>query len=305
MTAPIISLNKNRKYIKSPLNYTGGKYKLLNQIEPLFPKEIDTFVDLFAGGCNVAININANKIIANDINNEIIKLYNYFSSANSDEIINKIDNLINKYKLSDTSRYGYSYYNCNSSSGVAKYNKEMYLKLRSDYNKNKTPLLFFVTLVFAFNNQIRFNSRGAFNMPVNKRDFNKNIRKNLKLFIDELNRKDIVFYSSDYNNIEIPNNSFVYIDPPYLATIASYNENGGWNEDKERLLLDYIDTLNSKGIKFALSNVFENKGKTNNILKKWSTKYNIYDLEHSYKNCNYQAKNKNKDSTSEILITNY
>ena len=25
-------------YIQSPLNYTGGKYKLLPQIEPLFPK---------------------------------------------------------------------------------------------------------------------------------------------------------------------------------------------------------------------------------------------------------------------------
>ena len=48
--------NKNHKwsgakhqYIKSPLNYVGGKYRLLKQIIPLFPKEIDTFVDLFSG----------------------------------------------------------------------------------------------------------------------------------------------------------------------------------------------------------------------------------------------------------------
>lgn len=34
--------------IQSPLNYTGGKYKLLPQILPLFPKDIDVFVDLFA-----------------------------------------------------------------------------------------------------------------------------------------------------------------------------------------------------------------------------------------------------------------
>lgn len=26
-------------YIQSPLNYTGGKYKLLNQLIPLFPKK--------------------------------------------------------------------------------------------------------------------------------------------------------------------------------------------------------------------------------------------------------------------------
>ena len=37
-------------YIKSPLNYVGGKYKLLNEIIPLFPNDINTFVDLFGGG---------------------------------------------------------------------------------------------------------------------------------------------------------------------------------------------------------------------------------------------------------------
>lgn len=37
-------------FIKSPLNYIGGKYKILNQILPLFPKKINNFVDLFTRG---------------------------------------------------------------------------------------------------------------------------------------------------------------------------------------------------------------------------------------------------------------
>ena len=37
-------------FVKSPLNYTGGKHKLLPQITKLFPKDIDTFYDVFAGG---------------------------------------------------------------------------------------------------------------------------------------------------------------------------------------------------------------------------------------------------------------
>lgn len=37
-------------YYKNPFNYTGSKYKLLPQILPLFPSNIDTFVDLFGGG---------------------------------------------------------------------------------------------------------------------------------------------------------------------------------------------------------------------------------------------------------------
>ena len=46
-------------YIKSPMNYTGGKYKILNNIIPSFPSGIKNFVDLFAGGLNVGINVNA------------------------------------------------------------------------------------------------------------------------------------------------------------------------------------------------------------------------------------------------------
>ena len=40
---------KTNKNICSPMNYIGGKYKLLPQILPLFPEFTGTFVDLFCG----------------------------------------------------------------------------------------------------------------------------------------------------------------------------------------------------------------------------------------------------------------
>lgn len=291
--------------LKSPLNYTGGKHKLLPQITPLFPAKIDTFVDLFAGGCNVAVNVDAKKIIANDINTDIVELYNFFKSSASGDVIAQIENIIEFYGLSNTSKYGYDKYNTNSSKGVGAYNKKAYEKLRSDYNKNPSPIMFYTTLVFAFNNQIRFNSKGEFNTPVNKRDFNKNMRKNLELFIERLKTLDISFSSKYFKDISISKDSFVYIDPPYLATLAAYNENGGWNEVKEQELLDYMDALDAKGVKFALSNVFENKGNKNTLLLEWSKKYRVHHLDYTYHNCNYQAKNKEADSTKEILVTNY
>lgn len=52
-------------FVKSPLNYTSGKYKLLPQFLEIFPKEIDTFVDLFAGGGNVAVNVVAKRYKVN------------------------------------------------------------------------------------------------------------------------------------------------------------------------------------------------------------------------------------------------
>lgn len=63
-------------YIRSPLNYMGGKYKLLQDILPSFPN-CDSFVDLFADGMNVSVNVNANNIYANDRIDELIELYEY------------------------------------------------------------------------------------------------------------------------------------------------------------------------------------------------------------------------------------
>ncbi|MEB2818608.1 DNA adenine methylase [Campylobacter upsaliensis] len=68
-------LNKKEQFIASPLNYVGGKYRLLTQLFPLFPKDINIALDLFCGGANVGINMSAREIILNDSLSELTKLY--------------------------------------------------------------------------------------------------------------------------------------------------------------------------------------------------------------------------------------
>ena len=301
---------KKEELVKSPLNYTGGKFKLLPQILPLFPEKIDTFVDLFGGGFNVGINVKASQVIYNDIEEHVVELLKYFKNNEGDAnaIIKQIDSLIDEYGLTRTDKYGYEYYECNSSEGVSRINKKPNLKLRDDYNKNKTPILFFTTIIFAFSNQIGFNSKGEFNVSVNKRDFNNNIRNNLIRFLNKMKEIEVSFYNEDFTKLKInilSQNDLVYCDPPYLITCASYNERGGWNEKKEKELLTLLDKLDERRIKFALSNVLENKGKSNDILKEWSKKYNVNYLSSSYGNCNYHTKDKSHNSTVEVLITNY
>lgn len=63
------------KYIKSPINYIGNKYKLIGQIIPLFPDNIDTFIDVFGGSGTVLINTKANKYIYNDINQYVSNIF--------------------------------------------------------------------------------------------------------------------------------------------------------------------------------------------------------------------------------------
>ena len=73
-----------RKISQSPLNYTGGKFKLLGQIFPKIPKNIDTFYDIFCGGFNVGANFfNAKKIVGIDSNKPLIELLNFIKNSSS------------------------------------------------------------------------------------------------------------------------------------------------------------------------------------------------------------------------------
>ncbi len=53
-----IDKRKESGYIRSPLNYTGNKYRILDQLIPHMPKNINVLVDLFAGGATVGLNVN-------------------------------------------------------------------------------------------------------------------------------------------------------------------------------------------------------------------------------------------------------
>ncbi len=300
--------------VKSPLNYTGGKYKLLNQIIPIFPSNLDLFVDLFSGGSNVGVNVNAKRIVCVDKQEEIIRVMELFKKYEDGFIISSLEKIIDKYNLSNSLLNGYEAYNCTSNKGLGTYNKSKYLELRKDYNNMKNnstekDLLFLTLVIYGFNNQIRFNSNGEFNIPVGKRDFNNSLRKNLKNFITKLKSKNIEFINSDFREfaIETTNNTLVYCDPPYFLGTASYNENGGWTEQDEIDLLNYLAILDSKGIKFALSNVIEHKGNKNIILEAWikEHKYNVHIIECDYNNSNYHKQQGNITKTTEVLVTNY
>ena len=293
-----ITTQVRTKSIKSPLNYIGGKYKLLEQILPLFPKKINRFVDLFAGGCNVGINANAKEIIFNDNLTYLIELFQTFHSKELETVITHIENRILEFDLSLT-------------------NEEGYKKIREFYNENKNPLDLFVLIAYSFNHQIRFNNSHKFNNPFgkNRSSFNKTMKLNLERFIIQLKTKNIQFSNVSFEKYDysfLSKNDFVYCDPPYLITTGSYNDGKrgfkGWSEKEEFDLLKILKQLNSKSVNFALSNVIEHKGKSNDILINWlnqNPSFNVNYLNKNYSNSNYQTKNRDKNGSVEVLITNY
>lgn len=302
--------------ISSPLNYTGGKFKLLSQILPLFPKKIEHFFDIFCGGCNVGINVECKQVTLIDSNAPLIYLYQTFQNLEKTEIFNWIYEIISDYGLSLVSRNGYKFYSCDSNSGLGEYNREPFNRLRNDFNKCAVLdyhyyVMLYVIIVYAFNNQIRFNSAGEFNLPVGKRDFNSKMHSKLLDFIERIQSGNYKFICQDFRDFDIgqiSENDFVYADPPYLITCATYNENGGWSSSDELDLLNFLDKLHYMGVEFALSNVLRSKGKENKILLEWLEKnsevYHVVHLKHSYSNSNYHKTDKNS-MNDEVLIVNY
>ena len=281
-----------RKFLKSPLNYIGGKYKLLPQLIEFFPEKINTFVDLFSGGFNVGINVDCNKVICNDMNTFIIDLYKELYSKPIDETLNKITGRINEY-------------------GLSKENEEAFKKFRDYYNKTKEPIDLYTLSCYSFNYQFRFNNNKEYNNPFgrNRSQFSDSMKSNLILFTEKLKSMNVEFLSEPFDKVDLSklnNEDFVYCDPPYLITTGSYNDgNRGfkdWKEEEEIQLYKVLDELNKRKVKFALSNVIEHKGKENILLKEWSKKYKTIYLTSDYSNSSYNTK---RDKSIEVLIINY
>ena len=271
----------------SPLNYIGGKADMIDFFKKHSPKNIDRFIDLFGGGFNVGINFNCEQLIYNDCNFKVRELLETFKNEDTVQIYKFIEKMIKKYKL----EHG---------------EKEPYLKIRELYNstpvEDRDPKLLYLLVLYGFQQQIRFNSSYDYNNPVGQAGFNDKLAEKLISYCRNLKEKNVSFYSRDFTEMNelINKNTFIYCDPPYLITLGSYNDGkrgfNGWNETEEIRLLNYLEALNKKGIKFMLSNVLHHKEKTNDLLLSWIEKNNFHVIEYDGK----ARKNRN-----EVIIINY
>ena len=90
----------NTQFNYSPLRYPGGKAKLYNLVQAIiaqYGKDVDTYVEPFAGGAGIAIGLLLNrqidKIIINDIN---IGVYSFW-----DSVCNDTENLLRLIRNTD------------------------------------------------------------------------------------------------------------------------------------------------------------------------------------------------------------
>lgn len=252
-------MRHSKKQLIAPvLKWAGGKRQLLDTLIPLVPKDYSIYCEPFVGGGALFFALQPQSACINDVNHELIRVYTV--------IKNDVDALIEQLKQFQN-------------------NKDQFYEIRSwDRNKDKYTHLSDIEkaarIIYlnktCFNGLFRVNASGEFNVPfgnyANPNIVNEPVLRAISFYF---NNSEIVFNAVDYAEIlkNLPDNAFVYLDPPYdpvsvTANFTSYTKDG-FSRDEQIKLRKCCDELNERGIKFMLSN-----SATDFICDQYS-KYNI------------------------------
>lgn len=252
-------MRHSKKQLIAPvLKWAGGKRQLLDTLIPLVPKDYSVYCEPFVGGGALFFALQPQSACINDVNHELIRVYTV--------IKNDVDALIKQLKQFQN-------------------NKDQFYEIRSwDRNKDKYTHLSDIEkaarIIYlnktCFNGLFRVNASGEFNVPfgnyANPNIVNEPVLRAINFYF---NNSEIVFNAVDYAEIlkNLPDNAFVYLDPPYdpvsvTANFTSYTKDG-FSRDEQIKLRKCCDELNERGIKFMLSN-----SATDFICDQYS-KYNI------------------------------
>jgi DNA adenine methylase Dam len=279
--------------IETPFNYTGSKFKLLEQLLPEFDYTKPYFVDLFCGGGSVYTNVadKYKKLIANDIIKDLIDIHQ--SLLNSDDIITETKSI------------------CPS-----KGNPELFGKLREDYNLNPTAAKLWALMLSSTNNMVRFNQKFKYNQTYGDRGWNTNTDKKVAIFTNYIRQyKDkIRFKSVPFDKIEVSSNKIMfYVDPPYgrvknsdgsigKKQISEAGYNAFWKEDDDIKLYNYLKSIDQCGSSFMVSGVLYHDGKTCWMLDKLiQDGYRYKELQFDYN----KVSRKGDKVTTEVIIMNF
>ncbi len=225
------------------VKWVGGKRQILDKIQKYVPKSITTYYEPFVGGGAVLFDIQPNKAVVNDINSELINLYQI--------IKDNVEDLIQDLKKHK--------------------NEEDYFYQVRELDRDKarysllTPIERASRIIFlnktCYNGLFRVNRAGEFNTPFgNYKNPNIVNEETLKAVSKYFNKANITFFNKDYEEVlkGARKGAFVYLDPPYdpVSDTASFTgyDKGGFDRGEQVRLKRTCDTLNEKGIKFLLSN---------------------------------------------------
>ncbi|MFO1444338.1 DNA adenine methylase [Bacillus sp. Bva_UNVM-123] len=266
------------------LKWAGGKRQLLPEIRKYIPTKINTYYEPFIGAGAVLFDIQPEKAVINDINIELVNVYQVIKS-NADELIEDLK------KHENDKEYFYEIRNLDRTpaymelSPIERASRIIYL--------NKT----------CFNGLFRVNSKGQFNVPFGKYKNPQIVNEHvIRAVHSYLSTNDVQILNTDFEKVVegAKEGDFIYLDPPYdpvssTSSFTSYSLDGFNREDQQRLKNLFVE-LDRRGCNVLLSN------SATDFIKEL---YEDYHIEIVSASRHINAKASGRGKIDEVLVMNY
>ncbi|WP_140920179.1 Dam family site-specific DNA-(adenine-N6)-methyltransferase [Limnobaculum xujianqingii] len=209
---------------RSILKWAGGKGSIINDVKKHLPPG-KRLIEPFVGAGNVFINTDYDEYILNDINYDLINVYEQLYKQPDKFIVCLLEEFSGG---NNADVFGYARNSFNS------------LDNTTDGNRFMRAVLFVYLNRHCFNGLCRYNQKGQFNVPFGKFKSVYFPQAELEMFATKL--KKATLFNLDFE--EIINmagyGDVVYCDPPYIpasstSDFTQYYTAGFTNHDQKRL----------------------------------------------------------------------
>jgi len=181
------------------MKYIGSKNRIAKYLLPILlanRKQNQYYVEPFVGGANIIDKVGGNRI-ASDNNEYLITLY---------------------HKL----QHGYI--------PIDFISREDFYKIKQNKQQYPKEVVALCGILASYNGNW-FRAYGGYSKTKSGKDRNYYKEGVKSLLKQVVNLKSIQFYHSEYDKLQIPQNSIIYCDPPYNNTDKTYS-NKKFNYDK-------------------------------------------------------------------------
>lgn len=196
--------------LRPPLKWAGGKRWLLPVLSKYWAKHRHRrLVEPFCGGLSVALGLQPEMALLNDVNPALINFYQQLQLGLEIDI---------ELKNDESAYYQYreNFNDLRVNAGMEKISAQLF------YYLNRT----------GYNGLCRFNKSGGYNVPFGR--YKKiNYQHDFSAYQPVLAQWQ--FTNSDFETLAIQSSDFIYADPPYDVPFRHYSQGGFSWDDQQRL----------------------------------------------------------------------
>jgi DNA adenine methylase len=195
--------------LRPPLKWAGGKRWQVQHLRNLWePYKLRRLVEPFCGGLAVTLGLTPTRALLNDLNPQVINLYRWLKHGL--DVTVPMENTSLAYYAARV-RFNHLLENGEGASAEA-------------------AALFYYLNRTGYNGLCRFNNQGGFNVPFGrykKIDYKSDFSEYMPVFAR------FEFTNSDFAELSLRRDDFIYADPPYDVEFTQYSKGGfGWDEQQ-------------------------------------------------------------------------